>query len=138
MGRGIGRENRVVAGGLQARSVGGGNSLREPLDLADSLTDVVFKMSEGNPGAVNVLSQILNKDQMAGMMNILSLDDMNMRGPQIWVGYKDHCGEDIDTFINKIRGRDLQMLKAVNEQCSSDGETAVPHGGSERTKQWFE
>ena len=46
---------------------------------------------------------------MDGIFDILSLDDMNMRGSQIWVAYKDHCGQDIEKFIACIKERELVL-----------------------------
>lgn len=60
---------------------------RERLDLNDSPFDMMIKMSEGNPGAITALAELAKNDpmDMAGMMLILHLDDMGMRGSQIWV-----------------------------------------------------
>jgi len=90
---------------------------REPINLSDSTQDTLVKMSEGNPGAISVLMQLLQRDDPAALMTLLSLDDMNMRGPQIWVGYKDHCGSDIELFAEKIGARDQGMVDVVNNEC---------------------
>jgi len=70
-------------------------------------------------------------------MILLSLDDMNMRGSQIWVGYKGHCGEDIEKFVQCINDRDSNMVEVVNKECyhpeiEYDGydEKAVTNGAS--------
>jgi len=103
---------------------------REPIKLTDSLQDVLVTMSEGNPGAINVMMSILEYvGPSIGYMNILSLDDMNMRGPQIWIGYKDHCGQDIKKFVKCIQERDPIMIKAINNGRSK-GHTAVTSGAS--------
>lgn len=105
--------------------------MRKNIELTDSVFDMLVKMAEGNPGAVSVLSQMLQKSgAIAGPMRILDLDDMNIRGPQIWIGYKDHCKEDITLFIRKVFERDSQLVAAINE--ISQDEIAVTHGGSWR------
>lgn len=75
------------------------------IKLEDNMTQVMFKMSEGNPGALRVLMEIFQKD--GGLLYILTLDDMEIYGSKIWVGYKDHCGMDINKYIESIRKRGL-------------------------------
>ena len=105
--------------------------MREKISLNDSFYDLVIKISEGNPGAITVISQMIN-DNPASMMNVLSLDDMNMRGSQIWVAYKDYCGESIDLFMESVKKRDTQMVEAVNIVCAKCGvnDKAVQYGAS--------
>ena len=106
--------------------------MRDKIKLNTDMNDLVAVMSEGNPGAISVLMQVMVTDPLL----LLGLDDMNIRGSQVWVGYKDHCGEDIDTFKQAIRDRDPEMVHAINEECLYDNdygsfkEVAVQHGGS--------
>lgn len=90
---------------------------RKKIELSDTTADVLLKMAEGNPGAITVLTAILDTYGNEGLMLILSLDDMNVRGSQIWVGYKDYCGEDINKFVQCINDRDRDMLNTINSQC---------------------
>ena len=84
--------------------------MREKINLNDSFyVGVVVKISEGNPGALSVITKMINGDP-ASMMNILSLDDMNLRGSQIWVAYKDYCGESIELFMDCVKKRDAQIV----------------------------
>ena len=114
--------------------------MREPVNLSDSTQELFVKMSEGNPGALNVLMELLKRDDPAALMTLLSLDDMNMRGPQIWVGYKDHCESDIEIFAKAISDRDPEMIATVNSECYRPDlhvhgytEKAVTHGASFET-----
>ncbi len=72
-----------------------------------------MEMSEGNPGAVSVLTQFIN-DDIKDLMLLLSLDDMNIRGTQVWIGYKDFCKEDIEKFKACIHTRDADMITKIN------------------------
>lgn len=102
---------------------------REKITGSDNLQTIMVKMSEGNPGALTVLMAMHKKQGQMAFMEMLSLDDMNIRGPQIWLGYKDHCGEDIDKFLECVKGRDSDMVKTINEY--PDGaELAVCNGAS--------
>lgn len=88
---------------------------REKIELTDNVMDVVVKMSEGNPGGLSVLTEILKKEPTDGFFTILTLDDMNIRGTQIWIGYKDHCNSDLDVFIKAVKDRDQAMVDKINE-----------------------
>lgn len=84
---------------------------RPKLDV-DSDRQVFLTMCEGNPGALSVLMK-LAEDPM-GLIYILDLDDMGMRGSQIWVAYKDHCKQDIAAFKKALSDRDPAMVATVN------------------------
>lgn len=60
-----------------------------------SIEDVLYVMSEGNPGAINVLVQMLSdKNFQRGMLDFLLLDSLGIRGPKIWGLYNDCCERD--------------------------------------------
>ena len=91
--------------------------MRKKIELNDSFQDIIIKMSEGNPGAVGVLMDLFQKCPLKGIKVALFLDDMNIRGQQIWAGYKDYCEEDLDKFIDVIEKNDKLMVKAINQEC---------------------
>lgn len=102
-----------------------------------NLIEMVVDMAEGNPGAVDVLTQIVKAEGELGMFTILNLDDMNIRGPQIWVGYQDYCEGDLAKFVAATKVRDEKMIAKINEKCSCSGEIAVQHGASyEHRPRW--
>ncbi len=110
-------------------------SHREKINLEDSLIDLILKVSEGNPGAVNVVTKILmskseNQDEPPKLMPIgpiLALDDMNIRGSQIWCLFKNVYGIDVDNLnqgnnqknfddlVEKINKRDNEMVEKLND-----------------------
>ena len=90
-----------------------GDIMREKINPNDSFYEMVTKLSEGNPGAMTVITQMISKNP-ASIVQLLSLDDMNIRGSQIWVAYKDYCGESIDLFLDAVKKRDETMIEAVN------------------------
>lgn len=83
---------------------------------SDSLRDVIVKMSEGIPGAIRVLMELAGLEN--GIFHILSLDDMGIRGSMIWVGYQDHCCEDLAAFARAIDARDQSMVDRINREFS--------------------
>lgn len=113
--------------------------MREQISLLDSLMDVMVKMSEGVPGAISVLLSIMKEQPETGFINILSLDDMNIRGTQIWIGFKDHCGEDIIRFLDCIKHRSPEMVATINNEGlrGNHKEKAVTSGASRPGKREF-
>lgn len=104
--------------------------VRTSISMTGSTLDLLLTMSEGNPGAASVLTMLM-KDDPFGFIAMLSLDDMNIRGCQIWVGYKDHCGQDIEAFKKAIEDRDAAMIETINRIAFPQiGERAVAHGAS--------
>jgi hypothetical protein len=74
--------------------------------------------------------RIIEGDTDEGVLDILHLNDMNMRGSQIWVGYKDYCGEELSRFLECVRAHDPAMVAKVNEQCERSGEIAIAGDGA--------
>lgn len=103
---------------------------RKKIGLDNTVLDMVTEMSEGNPGAINVMMAVIKSSEI-GVFDILHLDDMNMRGPQIWVGFNDYANGDLDKFIKAVRERSKEMITIVNRDSGID-EMAVPSGGSYR------
>ena len=63
-----------------------------------------------------MLMKMLRKLSYGAFSIILQMDDMNIRGAQIFVGYKFHCRSDLDLFIGCIENRDRKMLEAINNE----------------------
>lgn len=115
----------------------GRGAMREKIFLSEDVVDIMIKMSEGNPGAATVLASLARLacgvvEEPPGriVLMLLDLDDMNIRGEQIWVGFKDHCNSDIAWFKRAILARDPDMVDTINAACGGHGEKAVVHGGS--------
>ena len=98
-------------------------------DLSMTLNDTCFVMSEGNPGALRVLCELLSKggdidpdSAMGGFANILNLDSLGIYESRIWKLYKDVCGEYIPKVVLVLRGWQLGCIldSQINE--------AIDHG----------
>lgn len=83
------------------------------MDISTPLAGLVA-MSEGNPGCASVLGQIAQKGevidpQMAfeGLGHIMMLDTYNIYGSNVWVFYKDMCGQNIVRIIGAIRATQM-------------------------------
>jgi hypothetical protein len=84
------------------------------ITLEDTVLSAVTKMAQGNPGACQALMQLMEHCENP-LMAILHLDDMQVRGYKIWLGYKDYCKRDINKFYECIMSRDEEMLKLIND-----------------------
>lgn len=103
---------------------------RVKIELNDSLLEVITKMSEGVPGAITGIAEVMKSDEN-GFMLLLSLDDMNIRGSQIWEAYKYLYNENGKKFAEAISKRDSKMVDFINQEFASvGGEKAVISGAS--------
>jgi hypothetical protein len=100
------------------------------IKLSDSIGSSVAKMAEGNPGAVTVMAQMLQRGEeidpdsfLGGVAKVLSLDTHGIYGPRIWMLYKDVCGEDIEKTMGLLRACQLGFLAedALNVAIDNDG-----------------
>jgi hypothetical protein len=108
--------------------------IRRPLKLDGTVLDLVLTMSEGNPGALSVLMSFIENKNGATAFDVLHLDAMNMRGSQIYVGFKDFAHGDMPTFIKAIRARDPLLVQVVNDECASYGFLATTLDVSAQTR----
>ena len=102
---------------------------RQKIELKDSTLDVIYKISEGIPGAIVGMAELMKSDS-AGFMLLLGLDDMNIRGSQIWIAYKYLYKEDGKKFKEAVRKRDSKMIDFINEMTAAVGEEKAVSGGA--------
>ncbi len=98
------------------------------ISLDDTFLSTATKMSEGNPGALTVLIQLMkNADSLdpdsalGGFGSILNLDSMGIYGSHIWILYKYVCGENLRNMIGILRGHQLGFIgdKEVSKAIAS-------------------
>lgn len=108
------------------------------IQLSDSAMDVIVKMSEGNPGAMTALMEILNKgaeidpdDFMGGLGAVLSLDSDGIYGTDIYVLWSDICDRNTAKMLSVLRACQLgffnrqTLIDACNRQDRS-GKNMIP------------
>lgn len=98
------------------------------INLADSTMSVVLKMSDGNPGAMNVIIEMLQPESskidpdsvIGGMMKLLSLDTLGIYGTDIYVLHNDICGRDMSKTFAVLRAYQLGFLNGsiLKDACS--------------------
>ena len=113
--------------------------MRKHLSTEEDLVHWLVELAEGIIGSASVLADLWEASDEAGGLNLFfRLTDMNIRGPQIWVGYKDHCKENLAMFIECLYSRDADMIATINKECPHDGygnpATAVISGGNPTQK----
>lgn len=80
------------------------------LTLNDDFGSAMFKISQGNPGAITVIMEAnievmekkLREGPLAPFTVMMALDTLGIYGPNIWILYKDKCDMDIVQFLNHI------------------------------------
>lgn len=91
---------------------------RASLDVGGTIGQAVELLAEGNLGALNILQRLVG---MGMPHRLLDLDDMNIRGEQLWVAYKDHCKSIMQKFVEAVEARDSDMVRTVNEVARQRG-----------------
>jgi len=94
---------------------------RKDLTLDMTVMDMMVAMSEGNPGGLTVIMELIKRQPDTGFLLLCHLDDMNIRGCQIWMGFKDYCNHDFDRFIECIKTRDEGMVNKINAMSYDQG-----------------
>lgn len=86
------------------------------IELTDNTMDVIIKMSEGNPGAMNVLMQMLISNNidpdnaMGGLGAILLMDSFGIYGTDIYILNNDICERNLAKTLAVLRAAQLGLL----------------------------
>jgi hypothetical protein len=89
------------------------------INLGDDFKSIDISMSEGNPGALNVIMQIITESEridpdavMGPFAHLLNLDSCNIYGSKIWILYKDISDSSILKTIAVLRAVQLGLLES--------------------------
>ena len=95
----------------------------ERIKFGMTAKDLLIAMSGGNPGALGVCVQILEKSEqvdpdalLGGLGVLMSLDTLKIYEHRIWMLYKDVCGHDLVKMLAVLRAHQLGGLAGVNNQ----------------------
>ena len=72
----------------------------------DGLNNILINMSEGNPGSLRVLFEILEakkNDILASLEVFSTLNDMKLYGSHLYMLWNDCCGNDINKTLLVIQ-----------------------------------
>lgn len=89
------------------------------------MMEAVVQLSDGNPGAITVLKQLLMLAQLTkpAFEGIFALE---IRGSDLWVGYKDVAGGDINKFVELLERRSPTMMKQILAERTGDERKYLP------------
>ncbi len=89
------------------------------IQLTDSITDVIAKMSDGNPSACVVMCEMIKAGKeidpqgfMGGLGAVLSLDTLGIYGTDIYILYNDQCGRDVRELLMLLRANQLGFISS--------------------------
>lgn len=88
---------------------------RVPLRVGITVKEAIMTLSEGNPGSINVMCQFLHLPECAELL--MTLDEMNLRGRQIFVAYRLGSNQNMLQFIDNLKQRNQLMCDIVNDAC---------------------
>ena len=109
----------------------------EKIKLTDSMPEIIYKMSEGNPGAMNALMQILTPNDidpdnlMGGLLAVFLLDSYGIYGSDIYILFNDICNRSLVKTLAVLRACQLGLFSSVTlkDACSRQdysGASMVP------------
>ena len=91
------------------------------IKLGMTTFDAIFTVSEGNAGALKVLTDSLQKSPEIDPENvfqelgfIINLDAFEIYGSNIWILYKDICRENLSKTIAMVRAIQLGVISRDN------------------------
>ena len=110
------------------------------LELKDSGMDIMLKMGEGNPGAINVLMTLMGDQSlkidpdnlMGGLGTILFLDTLGIYGSNIYLLWNDCCDRNLPAMLTVLRACQLGILPQQEVHSSIEGKFG--RGTNLRTK----
>ena len=111
--------------------------LDERIKLTDSTMDVIIKMSDGNPDAMNVLMQMLQPNKidpdngLGGLGAILMLDSLGIYGTDIYVLNSNICERNLAKMLAVLRAVQLglfsgHIVKDASHRQDYSGRELVP------------
>ncbi len=109
----------------------------EKIKLTDSMPDIIYKMSECNPGAMSALMDMLTPNDidpdniMGGLGAILLLDSYGIYGTNIYILYSDICNKNLVNTLAVLRACQLGLFSStvLKDACSRQdysGASMVP------------
>ncbi len=93
------------------------------IGLNDSMQDVIVKMSDGNPGGLAAIMNLIKDGEaidpqgaMGGLGNVLLLDTLGIYGTEIYVLHNDQCNRDTRELCMLLRAYQLGYISGERLQ----------------------
>ena len=84
------------------------------IKITDTMYDIIIKLSEGNPGALSFLFEIIKyygNDQANLIADFLIIDNMRLYGSYLYMLWNDCCNRDVKKSLEVIKGYRLGHIK---------------------------
>lgn len=88
------------------------------IELTDTTVDVIAKLSEGNPGAMTAMMDLMSiceeidpQSFMGQLAPLLSFDTHGIYGSAIYIVYNDKCNRDPRKVLVLLRAVQLGIMK---------------------------
>lgn len=92
-----------------------------------TVVEAVLAMSDGNPGAAVVMTQLVKystdkqeKGPWPSLSYLLDLDEAGLYGSDVWVAFKDLCGQDIAALARELDSDRHGLAERVSKAMSRD------------------
>lgn len=76
--------------------------------------EAIMHLCNGNPGGLNVLMMCVTNTQYT-KRTIPHILDLDLRGSDLWVVYKDLAKGDLETFAKMLEEKDPNVIAYINE-----------------------
>ena len=100
------------------------------IKISDTIMDVCVKMSEGNPGALTCVMEMLRKDDWyknaPGFMLVLNLDSIGVYGEKLYMLWSDCCGRDLNKLDLVLRNWQMGKLSKTDIHKNLSGGYGKP------------
>lgn len=97
------------------------------IEFTDTMMDAIMKLVEGNPGAISVVTQMVQRnsnidpdDAFSELGPLLALDSHAIYGSRIWMLYKDVCKHNLNHTLGLLRCVQMGILDEKKLQHAID------------------
>ena len=81
------------------------------ISLLDTMEETMMKFSNGNPGAMRTLVELLNHNPEKMFQNLLTLDRMKLYEDKLYMLWNDSCDRDIQKVEEIIKQYRKEKIK---------------------------
>ena len=81
------------------------------ISLLDTMEETMMKFSNGNPGAMQTLVELLKNDPQKMFQNLLTLDRMKLYEDKLYMLWNDSCNRDIKKVQEIIKQYRMRKIK---------------------------
>lgn len=99
------------------------------IEFDDDFKTIILKLSDGNPGAITALAKVSSEyvkidpqSANADFSPLFDMDYLGFYGSDIWILFKNICGEDVLKFIVLMRSIQMGLLDGTKVQEAVENE----------------